>query len=229
MGKPDIPLRETKCAMKDALRVVRSAVINLWDNLFLAILCSLAWFFLALLIIPGPPATLALFDMAERIARREHLLEFRDYLRAVGKRFGLGWRWAAINIPVVAILLIDIAVAPRMVSPPAAITLQWFFIVAMALWLVVNWYALAFLFQQKETSLRQALRNGAVLLLQHPFFTLVLVAITVALLGLSAALVILIIAILLLGPMLIALISTHAVLNRLEHVRAAQHTNAPHD
>lgn len=214
------------CAMKNALRVVRAAIVDLWDSAFLVIFCSLVWLFLVLLIIPGPPATLALFDMAERIARHEHLLEFSDYLRAVVRRFGLGWRWAAVNIPVLAILLIDIAVAPRMASTEIAFILQWFFIVALALWIVVNWYALAFLFQQKEPSLRLALRNGAVLLFQNPLFTLVLVVITAVLIGLS---LVLIIVNLLFGPMLVALISNHAVLNRLEPIRAARRTTAGHD
>jgi uncharacterized membrane protein YesL len=208
--------------MKNAFRVVRAAIVDLWDNVFLVIFCSLVWLFLVLLIIPGPPATLALFDMAERIARREHLLEFRDYLRAVWARFGVGWRWGAVNIPVLAILLIDIRVVPRMVSPTVATYLQFFLFLALVMWIVVNWYALAFLFQQKEPSVRQALRNGAVLLLQHPLFTLVLVIITAVLLWLST---ILIIVNLLFGPMVVALISTHAVLSRLEPMRAAKQAN----
>lgn len=207
--------------MKDALRAIRSAIVDLWDHIFLAILCSLVWLVMVLLIVPGPPATLALFDMAERIARREHLLELRDYLRSVWNRFGVGWRWGAVNMLVLAVLLIDILVVPRMVSASIAVPAQMFFLLALVIWVVVNWYALAFLFQQKEPSLRQALRNGAVLLLQYPLFTLTLAAITAVLLGLSAVLVVLIIAILLVGPMLVALISTHAVLNRLAPMRSA--------
>lgn len=212
--------------MKDAFQVIRQAIVDLWDHVFLVVFCNLVWLFLVLLLVPGPPATLALFDMADRIARREHLLEFRDYLRAIGQRFGLGWRWAGINIPVVAIFLIDIRAIPRMVSPEAAVPIQLLFLVALAVWIVINWYALAFLFQQKETSLRQALRNGGVLLLQHPLLTLILVVITAILLGLS---LILIIVNLLFAPMLVALISTHAVLNRLALFRAAQQTGTPHD
>jgi uncharacterized membrane protein YesL len=212
--------------MKNAFQVVRSAIVDLWDHVFLVIFCSLVWLFLVLLIIPGPPATLALFDIAQRIAQREHLLEFRDYLRAVRNRFGAGWRWGALNGLVVAILLIDIRVVPRMVSPSVALSIQLFLALVLVFWIVVNWYALAFLFQQKEPSVRQALRNGGVLLLQHPFFTLLLVVITAVLLWLST---VLIIVNLLFGPMLVALISTHAVLDRLVIFRAAKQTGTPHD
>lgn len=207
--------------MKNAFQVIRVSTVDLWDHLVLVMACSLTWLALVVLIIPAPPATVALFEMAERLARREPLLGWRDYLRAVGARFGLAWRWAAVLIPVAAILLIDILAMPRIFSPAIAAPAQWFFLVALALWLVVNWYALAFLFQQKELSVRQALRNGAVLLLQYPLFTFVLTAATLLLLWLGA---ILVLVDLLFGPMLVALISTYAVLDRLAPVRAAQLT-----
>lgn len=205
--------------MKNALQVLRASIVDIWEHLVLVMACSLTWLVLVVLIIPGPPATVALFEMAERLARREPLLEWRDYLRAVRARFGLGWRWAAIVAPVVAILLIDILAMPRIFSPTVAAPAQWFFIVTLALWLVVNWYALALLFQQKALSMRLALRNGAVLLLQHPLFTFVLTAVTALLLWLG---VILVLVNLLFGPMLVALIGTHAVLDRLALMRATQ-------
>lgn len=205
--------------MKNALQVLRASIVDIWEHLVLVMACSLTWLVLVVLIIPGPPATVALFEMAERLARREPLLEWRDYLRAVRARFGLGWRWAAIVTPVVAILLIDILAMPRIFSPTVAAPAQWFFIVTLALWLVVNWYALALLFQQKALSMRLALRNGAVLLLQHPLFTFVLTAVTALLLWLG---VILVLVNLLFGPMLVALIGTHAVLDRLALMRRDQ-------
>lgn len=212
--------------MKNAFQVIRSAIVDLWDNVFLVVFCSLAWLFLVLLIIPGPPATLALYDMADRMARREHLLEFRDYLRSVWTYFGVGWRWGAVNIVVLAILVIDIGMVPRMVSPAVAISLQIFFFTVLVIWIVVNWYALAFVFQQKEPRVRQALRNGAVMLLQYPLFSLVLVAITAVLLWIST---VLIIVNLLFGPMLVALIGTHAVLDRLAPLRSAKQASTTSD
>jgi uncharacterized membrane protein YesL len=212
--------------MKDAFRIIRSALGDIWNHLPLVIAGSLTWLVLAVLIIPGPPATLALFDMAERMVRREHLLGYRDYLAAVRARFGVGWRWAAVSGPVLALLLIDILVAPQMFSPDVAMPLQMFFIGALALWIVINWYALAFLFQQQELSVRQALRNGAILLLQHPLFTLVLALATALLLWLG---MILILVNLFFGPMLVALIGTHAVFNWLEPIRAASRTNRMHE
>ena len=207
--------------MKDALHIVRSALENLWDDAFMVIFCSLVWLFLTMLIIPGPPATVALFDISERIAKRDRLLEFRDYLRAVWRNFGVGWRWAAINIPVLLIVAVDIRVVPQMVSTSLAVPIQMAFYIALALWLIVNWYALAFLFQQEKSSVRQALRNGGVLLLRHPWFSFMLAIFTAILLALSFVFVIVN---MLFGPMLVGLIATHAVNDRLEIFRAAKRT-----
>ncbi len=207
--------------MRDALSVVRTAIIDLWNNAFLVIFCSLVWLFLTLLIIPGPPATIALFAISASIVDQERLLEFSDYLRAIWRNFGLGWRWAAINIPVLLIIAVDIRAVPRMVSPIAALTIQVAFYLALAIWIVVNWYALSFLFQQEKPAVLQALRNGGVLLLQHPWFSLALALVTAALLALS---LIMVIVNMLFGPMLVALIGSHAVVDRLNVYRAARRT-----
>ncbi|MEZ4771093.1 MAG: hypothetical protein R2844_22075 [Caldilineales bacterium] len=205
--------------MRDALSVVRSAVVALWDNAFLVIFCSLAWLFLALLIVPGPPATVALFAISAGIVGQERLLGFSDYLRAVWRYFGVGWRWAAINIPVLLIVAVDIRAVPRMVSPEAAVTIQLALYLALAVWIVINWFALAFLFQQEKPAVVQALRNGGVLLLQHPWFSLALVVMTTVLLALSLVMVIVN---MLFGPMLAALIGTQAVADRLIVYHAAR-------
>lgn len=207
--------------MRDALRVVRAAIVDLWDHAFLVIFCSLAWLFLVLLIIPGPPATIAIFSISRSIVANEYLLEFRDYLRAVWRNFGVGWRWAAINIPVLLILAVDIRVVPQMFSATIAASIQLAFYVALGIWIVVNWYALAFLFQQEKASVLQALRNGGVVLLRYPGFSFVLIVATAALLALTLVFVIVN---MLFGPMLMGLISTHAVSSRLEIFRAAKRT-----
>lgn len=176
--------------MKASFLVIVRTVSELWENAFLSIFCSLLWLFLTLLIIPAPPATMAIYDIAGRIVAHEPMIEFSDYPRAVKRYFGLGWRWAAINLPVLTVLLVDIRVVPRLFSPSFAIPIQTFTYLILAVWLVLNWLALAFLFQQKEVSLLQALRNAGVLLLSHPFKTFIIVCLTILLLWLSLFLII---------------------------------------
>lgn len=205
--------------MQDAIRVVWDALRSLWDNLFLVVFCSLVWLFLVMLIIPGPPATVALFWVADQIVDRAHLLDFGDYLRAIVRYFWLGWRWGLVNLVAVVVLLVDVRVIPQILPASVAVPVQFAVYLALGVWLVINFFALAFLFQQKELSVRQALRNGAVLLLKHPLFALVLVSVVALLLWLS---VLLVIVNFLFGPMFVALVSAHAVADRLAIFRAAR-------
>lgn len=210
--------------MQDAILVIRDALRSLWDNLFLIVFCSLVWLFLVMLIIPGPPATVALFYVADQIVDRAHLLDFGDYLRAIMRYFWLGWRWGLVNLVAVGVLLVDVRVIPQILPVSVAVPVQLAVYMALGLWLVINLFALAFLFQQKELSVRQALRNGGVLLLKHPLFSFVLVSVVVFLLWLS---VLLVIVNFLFGPMFVALVSTHAVADRLAIFRAARAGASP--
>lgn len=203
--------------MRSALTVLRSAFVDLWDNAFLVIFCSLLWLFLTLLIVPGPPATVALFSIGHRIREKDYLVEFRDFFRAAWRNFGVGWRWAAINIPVLLILAVDIRTVPRMLPMDFAVPVQMLFYFVLAIWIIVNWYALAFLFQQQQPGVLQSLRNGGVLFLKYPGFSLLLAVAAAVLLALS---LILVMVSMMFGPMLVALISVHAVSDRLDLYRA---------
>lgn len=205
--------------MLPALSVIRAAVVDLWDQLFLVVFCSVLWLLLVLLVIPGPPATVALFYVAGRVVDREdHLLEFRDYPRAVARYFWLGWRWGLANLAVLAVIFVDLRYAPELVPASLVFPVQLFFNIALAFWLVIQLYALALLFQQDELSLRLAWRNALVMLLQNPLFSLVLAAATALLWWLS---LILVVVNLLAGPMFVALAGSHAVQDRLAEYRAS--------
>ncbi len=205
--------------MRSAFAITVDAIKVLWDNAFLAIFCSLVWLFLVLLIIPGPPATIAIYAIANRIAAREPLLDYRDYLHAIWEHFGLGWRWAIINLPILVLLLVDIRIIPKMLPVSAAAPVQIFFFISAVFWCVLNWFALAFLFQQKELSLRMAFRNAIILMLNRPLLTITLTALSTIALWLS---LIMVIVNLLFGPMFVGLVASVAVEKTLARYRESQ-------
>jgi uncharacterized membrane protein YesL len=207
--------------MRGAIKIIGESIQSLWDNAFLAVFCSLLWLFLILLIIPGPPATLAIYYIAGRIVAKEPLLEFRDYWDAIWRHFGLGWRWALINLPIFGLLLVDIRTIPRMLAPSAAAPVQIFFFTALAIWIVMNWFALAFLFQQKELSLRTAFRNAVLMIFSHPLLALSLSVLTIGALWLS---LIFVIVNMLFGPMFVSLVATITVENELAQFRETRKT-----
>jgi len=197
--------------MADAWRVVRAALRDLWGDLLTTVVCNLLWVLCSLLVVAGPPATVALFYVANRMAHGEPT-DPSDFLRALRRYLGAGWRWGAVNAVLLFLLVGDIILTGRLSQSAAGHLAQGFFVAALAAWLVVQLYALPFLLEQEIPSVRQALRNGAVMLGANASFSaalgvllvLVLLAGTVFFFVTFAA-----------GGVFVALVGNHAVLSRL--------------
>lgn len=204
--------------MRDVLNVVGQTLEDLWDHLFLGAGCSLLWLALTMLVLPAPGATLALVDIAQRVHARESP-SLGDYWRSVWSHLGLGWRWAAYAVPVVVVLWVNLRTAPALFPDMLAVVMQGFAAVALACWSVVLAYSLPILFRQEERSVPQALRNGGVMALRNPLFTLLLFSIAALFLSVSLLLVVVN---LLAGPIFCAFLATRAVDSRLDIWRAEQ-------
>ena len=205
--------------MKEAWNVVRAALAGTWHDLITTALVNLAWLVLWLPVVTGPPATLALFYTANRIARGEPT-DPVDFFRALPRYFWVAWRWGLLNLAVLGLLVGDIVLTGRLGGGSDGPRLvQGLYLAGLAFWLLLQLYVLAFVFEQEEPSLRLALRNGALMLGSNLAF--------------SAALLLLVLVALLLGSLLffvslaaggvfVALVANHAVLNRLEAHRVAE-------
>ena len=80
--------------MRAAFEVIGAALEDLWETLIPSALCSVLWLLCMLLVVPGAPATVALAEMAQRVQTRDSFTP-GDYLAAIRRNFGLGWRWGA--------------------------------------------------------------------------------------------------------------------------------------
>lgn len=204
--------------MRDALNVLGQALEDVWDNLFLGAFCSLLWLALTLLVLPAPAATLALVDLAQRVHARESPT-LGDYWRLVWRHFWLGWRWAAIVLPVALILAVDFVVAPTLFAGWGVRAMQVVAGIGLAVWVVVVAYSAPLLFRQVETNVTQAIRNGAVMALRNPLFSLLLFLIALIFLWVS---VLLVVVNLLAGPIFCAFLVTRAAADRLHLWRLEQ-------
>jgi len=165
----------------DAWHVTRAALRDTWSDLLTTGMCSLLWVVLNLLLVTGPPATLALFYVANRLAHGE-LTDPGDFLRAWRRYFGVGWRWGLINGGMLFLLVGDVILTGRLSQSATARLAQGFFLAGLVTWLLVQLYALPFLFEQETPSVRLALRNGAVMLGTNAPFSVVLGALLVLIL-----------------------------------------------
>ena len=197
--------------MKPALSVIGRSFRDLGSDFFTTAVCNLVWLLSQVLILPGPPATLALFFVANRLAHGE-VTDAGDLLRALPRYFGLGWRWGAVNLFLLLVLWGDFRLTGQFGDSPLLRLIQGFYLALLALWILVQLMALPFLFEQVQPSLRQAWRNGLVLMVKHPVFSLGTGLLTLLVLLAGIPLFLLTLAA---GGLFVALVGNHAVLNRM--------------
>jgi uncharacterized membrane protein YesL len=164
-----------------AFKILGLAFRDTWQELWTILIVHLLFLFGNLLIIPGPPATLALFFYGNRIAHGETANE-RDFLEAIRKYWSPAWRWGLINLLIIGLLTGDYYLIGNLTdNANMAALIQGLYVTLLLSWLLLQLFALPFLFEQKQPSVFQALRNAAVFIGRNLIFVLVLAL----LLGLS--------------------------------------------
>jgi uncharacterized membrane protein YesL len=211
-GAVSRPHDSPRPALRAAWRVVRAALGDTWSDLFNTAVINLLWLILTLLVVTAPPATLALFYVTNQIARGEST-DPRDFVQAFGRYIAVGWRWGILQLVVIGVLVGDVLLTGRLGGDTAFGQLtQGLYVAALAFWLLLQLYALPFLFEQEELSVRTALRNGAVMIGNNMGFSAALGLLLLILLCIGAILFFLSLAG---GAVFLALLGNHAVLNRL--------------
>ncbi len=208
--------------MTDALHVVRGALRDVWQDLFTTAACNLMWLLCSLAVVTGPPATMALFYVGNRLAHGEPT-DIGDFITGLRRYFWVGWRWGVINLALLFLLVGDILLTGRLSASPAGRLAQGLYLACLAAWLLLQLYTLPFLFEQETPGLRLALRNGAVMLGRNLAFS-VWFGLLVAL-ALSAGTLLFLISVAA-GGVFVAAAANRAVLNRLAAFRAAENERA---
>ena len=203
--------------MKAVLVVIRAALGDIWGNLLITAVCNLAWLVCVFLIIPGPLATLALFDVSNRLAHGE-VVDLRDFFEAMRRNFKLSLRWAVPTVALVLILLGDYQLTQSLSGASLGRFVQGFYLSILVIWSFIQIYALPFLFEQESENLKLAWRNAVLMLGKNLLFSIFLTLLLFAVLLAGTMLFMMSAAI---GGIFIALASNHAVRNRLEVERLA--------
>ena len=113
----------------------------------------------------------------------------------------------------IAFLLGDMILTGQISQGSWSQYLQGLYLALLAGWLVVQFFALPFLFEQETMSVRKALQNGAVLIGRNPGFAIALTGVLALLLIVGTLAFMLSFAF---GAVIIACAGNRAVLNRLE-------------
>jgi uncharacterized membrane protein YesL len=198
--------------MNAALRILGLAFRDVWQELWTILIVHVLFLLGMILIIPAPPAMLALFSYGNRIAHGETANE-RDFLEAIRKYWKPAWRWGLMNLLTMGVFAGDYYLIGNMAGDSSrAYLIQGFYITLLAGWALLQLFALPFLFEQKQPSVLQALRNAAVFIRRNLILVLVLALLLV--LSLTAGTLAFMLTFVF-GGALLAFASNHAVLEHL--------------
>ena len=200
--------------MRAALKTFGLAFRDVWRQLWTILIVHLIFLFGNMLIVLGPPVTVALFFYGNRVAHGE-MADERDFLHAIRSYWGPAWRWGILNLAVIALLAGDYYLTGKLAGN--ANTAAWFqglYLALLLFWIMIQIFALPFLFEQEQPFVLQALRNSLVFIRRNIIFVIVLGALLALSLTLGILAFMLTFAA---GGALIAFAGNHAVLAQLEN------------
>ena len=198
-----------------AFRVMGRVFKAAYEELFLVVAISVAWWVGTLLILTAPMTTAGVQSVANRIA---------NYKRS---NFDFFWSGARTSIGRSIVLYLLLVLGPPMLAFSI-----WFYFDRQG-WLVLfgvlmAWMLLLFLmggqyffplyWQQNEPDLKLVIRNGFLLAVRHPLYTLLMLLFQLLLIALSFALVA---PVVLLMPGMIALSQNFALVGLLQEMDLA--------
>ncbi len=182
-------------------RIWAQAIGLWWRELIVWTIFNLVWFVLQILIVTGPPATAAMFVIAQRVAAGEYV-DFGDGVRALREMFFPAWKWGAIT------LLLLVVIGGNLLFYQSASGLQWD--VLRIVWITIGlvWYTLSlfywpFWLAQADRRVSVTLRNAALFIAHRPGVALVLVV---------SSLIVALASVLVTLPLVVALMSWIALL-----------------
>ncbi len=197
---------------QSALKILFSALRDTWLDLWSALVCNLVWLVSVVLVIPGPPVTLALFYYTNQVVREEPV-NVVDFFRAIPRYWNVGWRWGILHLAILTFLVGDFILTGNQSQTQGTHFFSGLYVTLIAFWLLLQTFSLPFLLEQKKPSVIQALRNGNVMVGKNPFFSISFLFLLLVTLALGVIAFMLSLA---LGGALVAFAGNRAVLNQLQ-------------
>ncbi len=177
-----------------------------YDQFVLLMIVSVLWWACAILIVPGPPATVALFRMMDP-RNAIQMPEISDFFRILREHFKTAWAVALFTVPIIVVLSWNMLFFQDSDSVFAIMVPLWFVMIVITFMLML--YAFATV-AAMESYTRNAFRGAVYLMVMRPFTTGVLFVLLSVLLGLFTVLVL---PLILFGPGAVAAVVNRFVLS----------------
>lgn len=153
-------------------KILKKSAIDAWDELLMLVTFNLLWFVGALLIVPYPFLTFALFFTARDVTEGRGI-KFGNFFGYGRTHWKQAYIWGAANLAILLLLWFNVTFYAGF-GTQWALVMQLFFVALIALWLVLQLTALAIYPRLVEPGYALAQRNAAVLVGRHPLVMLVL-------------------------------------------------------
>jgi uncharacterized membrane protein YesL len=186
-----------------------------YDELFLCVFLSVAWWIGTLLIIPAAPVTLGVQQVANRIANYKRV-DNSFFWEATRQYFGRGWLLYLISLLLPVAIVFNAWFYFRVEGWLRTFGVFWIWLFVLCLMMAQFFFPL--FWQQDEPDLKLILRNAALLALRHPLYTFLLLLFQLVLLAISIAITL---PLILLAPALIALAGNFGLVGLLQEMGLA--------
>lgn len=187
------------------LKLVWRGIRDLFEQFLSLTWFSLLWWLCVILIIPGPPATVALYAMADP-RRQVSTPELRDAVDVFRSAIKRSWSIFLFTIPLMAILVWNLYFFGGTSELLAAMTPLWLIMLVLIWVLMLYAYSVA---ATMESGTRNAFRGAMFVLISRPFVSISLSLFSIALIVIMT---ITVVPMVLFGPALIASIVNRVVL-----------------
>ena len=165
-----------------AFTIMGRTIKAVYDELFLCLWLSVLWWFGTVLIVTAAPVTLGLHNVANRMANYQRV-NASFFFEGARSNFGKGWLLYLLRVGVPALIAANIWFYINMEN--------WFwlfgicFVWLLVVSLMVGIYIFPLFWQQDEPNIKMVLRNAAILTMQHPLYTFLLMLFMAVIAGLS--------------------------------------------
>jgi uncharacterized membrane protein YesL len=173
--------------MTSALRVVKLALMDLWDDILLLVVFNLIWCVSAVLIVPIPFASMGLATAAAAVGEGK-VIKWRTFFEGGRRLLKPAYTWGVMSLMVWSLLLLNIFFYHTMAASWSIIPEMVFAMAALAFFLI-QLYVPPFLIVQEAPSLREAYRNSLILFIMRPSLTIVVLVTSAVVVGLSYLLI----------------------------------------
>ena len=186
-----------------------------YEDLFLCVFMSIAWWIGLLPIVTIAPVTMATNRVANRIANYKRV-DNGFFWEALRQHIGRGWLLMLIMVGVPAAVIFNIWFYANSQGYLRIVGVAWMWMLLLVL--LIGQYLFPLFWQQDEPSIKLALRNSAILALRNPLYTLLILLFQLVLLALSVGLTL---PLVLLWPALAALTGNFALAGLLQEMGLA--------